>query len=418
MPNTSRGLKICTAMVESPLKKLVESPLHQLNGNGLTSSAIIYTNSSLTKRLNGIHNGIPGNVYGFDNDPSTDASAAFGLPKATPADYYPIATDAYSQQVDNFDDNEGNTYTGVMTVVNNLPYSSGYPSRLNASGIAIIPSGSHAYFNNDQGNNIVPGDLGAMSQNFSYMDENLSNGQVVPAMTLTSLSSVKVYNNGQPYPNDFAFRMFTSTLSGVIDFGPYYDTAKADFLGITWHSGSTAFSCNYNEPFGFGTDLTSFNYAANNLAFNIFTSSGTPAPAFGNQRIANGWIYGGNGLTLNRGLAINQTGAPQGYWIGRKRDYASVQSLANAGSGFYETRLINAGVTYTVSQIDLIQTGTIENGKTIGIGCDIELPWPSSNPFPYINSGNNIVISDYYFAIIGRRIPSGSLFVPVTAVTT
>ena len=396
------GLKTqCSIQQGRVIGGLRQSPMSgsALQGNMLTAS-VIYSNSTLIKR----HNGISNNIFtdGCSNASQADCDAVFGTPYATPYDFFVVRDIKYSQQVDHFNDNEGNTYNGVMTAVNNIPYSSGYPAFLSESIVGyvsyIIPSGSHAYFNNDVGSNIVPGDLGAMVTNWTNTTTTYYNGQHTDPFTPTHAKALKLYNlDPALYPNNYAFREFTSDVSGEIDFSSYYTTAKADFLAITWNSGSSAFSCHYNEPFGFGIDLTSFDYVGNDLSFHTSNVAGFPSAPFGIGAV-NGWMNSGAGISMCRGLAFNSSGVDQAYWIGHKR------VTAGGDSFFSGIRTVPSGVTFTVSQTDFVSAGIIRPNGIIGIGQEIDLPFPTTNPFPYINLGNTIVTQDYYFVIIGQNI--------------
>jgi hypothetical protein len=406
----SIGMKVQCSIVESQLHNMTESPMSgsALQGNAITAS-VTYTNSGCTKYLNGIRNNIPQDNYILSNVPK-DTIPVFSLPRATPAAYFPLIYDQYANQTDHFDDNEGNTYDGLMTVVGGLPYSSGYPQSLVSSGYGLVGSGSYPYFNNDQGTNIVSGWTG-----YSNLSGTASmfNGQTVPPYTTTQLWS----SNGYADATDTHLRIFSSTVTSLIDHSPEYAASKASFLGITWTSGSPVrFGASFNEPNGWGTDLSAFPYSTYDGAMITSSFTTVAGPAFTTEKCINGWYLKAGSIVINRGMAINTSGCDQIYWIGRRQATYNVTTVVNP-SGSYEVRLVNAGVTYTVSQTDFVSSGIIKNNQVIAIGGDIDFPFPTTNPFPYITLGNAPVIQDYYFVVIGSNPPLGE-FKTVTSVTT
>lgn len=129
--------------------------------------------------------------------------------------------------------------------------------------------------------------------------------------------------------------------------------------------------------------------------YNALKSSIVSYPSWGDIGAAasparNGWVCAKFIRTFIVGvsLAKNTTGVDQPYFIARVR----------IGSYISAYPYINAGVSTLYQSVLLDSSGIIHPNEVIGMGQDIEIPFP---PDPTENYGNNFIHEDNYYAVIG-----------------
>lgn len=402
-------MKLQTSVLESRLKNTIGSPCRVLQGNQ-ANGTVSYKNSTILKRCNGI---TPIPVTSYDNKfigPIPD------YPFPTNYDLLLKFNTLYQIETDVYKDSFGNTYTGISSIdlAHNCPTSSGYPSgftdlvlggsfgeQFYISGGA--PTGSSQIFApNVRSVQYSPGSIG-----------NAGPGQVIsndPAILEFALfydtpASVPVaalnWNIGSAWTaiyfnNDGtnASTVVTSTITGPLDFSPYYTTAKNDLLSQAWNWGINPFALSYNEPTGGAVPAL----PPSSYDLSLRSSAGSGGSILNPFPCVNGWTIFLNAsseinITLSTGLAKNTTNSPQPYFIGRVR---VCNFIPNAPGP------VVSGVTTTLQVLEMVSSGIIQPNQVIGIGQDIALPFPSSNPFPFIELGNNVVIGEAYFAVIGQ----------------
>lgn len=103
-------------------------------------------------------------------------------------------------------------------------------------------------------------------------------------------------------------------------------------------------------------------------------------------------------------FANNSTATTQNYFILRVRKNVFLQGLTpyvdpSTGIKYYQ---VPAGLTCTYLQVDLVSTGTIAPGKTIGYGADIALPLPLEAADALTQMGNGFLGLDNYIPVIGE----------------
>ena len=125
-------------------------------------------------------------------------------------------------------------------------------------------------------------------------------------------------------------------------------------------------------------------------------------PGASNPWAQNGWqIGGGFTYTVDCGLAKNTTGVVQPYFIARQQSTSSAASPAFVNSS---GNLAGwpSGVVVTVYTLALISAGYIEPNQVIGLGQDINLPFPPDPTQPFAELGNQSLTGDLYYAVIGQ----------------
>ncbi len=344
-------------------------------------------------------------VYGLDNftgfilifsSPSS-FSGYLGVPYSTPFDYYMACGRSYQTRTDTIANATGSAWVGSQSWSGDIPHSTGYPSGYNYTYTGgyidpqATPTGSASPFGVD------PAVPSAYTSGGWQADSTYG---FSPTSTLKSWA----HAIGTDHYEDIH-----SVLSDVSDFSSQFSSAKSDILGVswTWASGN-CFSGTYNQPISFPSDITGVDFSGYDFSFSTTTSASSYGPVFG-YGCVNGWSVGipYGQMTFYRGLAKNTTGYQQAYYIGRYRETIGLEN----------SPLVNSGVTVTVKQIDLISCGIILPDQVIGIGADIDLPFPDSHGFPETEFGRSVLSTDFYFAVIGSNPPS-DYFKTYTSVTT
>lgn len=155
------------------------------------------------------------------------------------------------------------------------------------------------------------------------------------------------------------------------------------------------FATNWNNGFSSPDVAAKFAVAAGAIFVDYTwgTISASTVPA------ANGWNisldnaqYGGGAFA---GMAKNTTGVVLPYFI---LFHKAGFGLASSSSPEY----ILPGVTTFTYELSLFASGYILPSKVIGAGCDIDLPYPSDNPWPLLSDNNNAIQTEAYYAIIGQ----------------
>ena len=381
-----------------------------ITGNDTSSGQIEYRCSSTFRRTIGLSSYFGGiQVYTFDEADFFN-NIAGGI-RASNFDFINSYSKNYSLQTDYFDDNQGHTYTGLTSIFQNVPNSSGYPASIDSSTYPqLVPTGSKLWWNNGLWQAVVSVPNDPFDPNFFSAPGSggIPIQQTFAGATLVSIASSKIYF---PASGSSAYYTLTTTISGEIDYSVYYDAVKTDSLAITWNWGDSVWSGSYKENLTWNNDLTGINLAQYDHSFIKTNVSGNGAGLLGFNCV-NGW-QNSNGIFLYRGMAKNNSGVSQPYYIGRYRFCSSLVPSVQFGQ-----RFIPAGVVTTTRKVELVSSGTILNGKVIGIGQDIDLPFPTTNPYPYAELGNNAVIGDFYFAVIGSTPPSSGFFGEFTQTTT
>jgi hypothetical protein len=127
-----------------------------------------------------------------------------------------------------------------------------------------------------------------------------------------------------------------------------------------------------------------------------------PAGAYSIYGATNYWNcyhlgeYATADMSLGRGLAKNTTGSPQPYFIARQQLYFPPTPGWAAPVGGVETLVSITGLTYSE-----INAGIILPNQVIGLGQDINLPFPNTSFYPVTSRGNSVLCADMYFALIG-----------------
>ncbi|MDR3427861.1 hypothetical protein [Silvimonas sp.] len=143
-----------------------------------------------------------------------------------------------------------------------------------------------------------------------------------------------------------------------------------------------------------------------------------------------GWTWGG---TQSQGLSAeplflytkNTTAQPMPYFILRYRDTWAWDSYGWMAGPVPCT--VARGVTWTVYQLDLVGSGVLAPGQTIGYGQGayggIDIAFPSTNPYAWPELGNALQNSDITFPVLGWDLKAfllatGFQLGTTTAVTT
>lgn len=186
-----------------------------------------------------------------------------------------------------------------------------------------------------------------------------------------------------------------------------FNSEFPDFSGSTSFPGGAPYSTNYAALFAVFTKFTNLSNEYLDL-LELFPTS----PLWGafpptTDFTLQGWTLFGSIPTapqmgISMGLAKNTSGTNQTYSILR------VRLGSNFLGGVFGSPTITSGVTTTTAIIEIYATGTILPGQVIGFDAaatsgGIDLPFPSTQPSDEIEIGNNTLIDDLYFAVIGMN---------------
>lgn len=370
----STGMLVQCSINESVEKNLTESEVRALQGNQLPGPPPSYKTCFGTRTVVGMSN-FYADSSNYTNITFTTCSDPFAW-ESDVSTLYQSQDDSIITAAPGSCSIAGITGVGVSGVKGYLPTSS-------------YPGGFHCWG--------------------SYFISNwYSNWQLNDSSTGNTKTFASWYN----FIGGVKTTIMTSELSDPADYSGTYSSVLAAMSAQTLNWSTAAFSVYFNDPniWRANPDVSSCTnppYDGSVLVSKTVGSSPvSPAPC------VNGWI-GGVGNAGNPsvyfGLAKNTTGLPQLYFIchyrGATRDYTGSGGTGYTGvGGTGYPSPFPAGVPFTKYILELISVGFILNNQVIGIGQDIDFPYPSSNPGSFINLGNVLCGADFYFAVIGQDV--------------
>lgn len=198
------------------------------------------------------------------------------------------------------------------------------------------------------------------------------------------------------------------------DYSGDFSTVVSDTLGQTWNWNLGRFDLGYSQApssyTGNGVGLGSYTASNYTGAMGKTTQSVATTNSISNDYFGcrNGWNAITGKITAWRGIAKNTQARPMPYFIGRCRQ----GQLLGGGFGGYDASAVSSG-SYTYQIIELIDSGMIPSGSVISYNAtapDINFPFPTTTGFPRVDLGNNILTTDFYFAIIGAGMPTIGTF--------
>ena len=403
-----------TCVRESQLKYAKASPCRVLVGNQDPSTSVT-THYCLAKKWVAFLKS--GTAFVQFNNHCTNAAYAKGVHPQDAEGYWPADAEGYRTDYGTFGDWYRAMYDGTCSSVNwiltdpapltnytfnvtytitglNNSYSTNINSQTGSSGISsagFAPFGAFDYYFNTT----------VAFANLAPTDDPVGHGGIWNFASLCA-SDASIFWASVAGFGQMAINFCTFSFAGSIAFPDHYTFAHDRFFSQTFTFGP-GFQLTFNE-LGGGTpggpnpsgiyDLSNIVAAGDAVTIQI-----RGAHAVCGWQVSDQFDY----LLIFRQLAKLNGALPKFYFIGRLRSNNFNAGFAKA---IAPTTSPGAFRSVTLSQIDIISSGTILGGQIIGLaadGADIAMAFPHvPQPFPLQSLGaDSVVLEDYYFAVIG-----------------